>query len=99
MPERKPFHCFDCDHHGADYTVRTRTWLQAWPDYPQEKARLIEKYGKKNPKSFLSLCLKCLERRLGRPLTLSDFPDAPINECVFLGARMCQEKRFRPEPV
>jgi hypothetical protein len=26
------------------------------------------------------LCLDCLARRLGRPLRLSDFNDAPVNE-------------------
>lgn len=32
-----------------------------------------------------ALCLKCLEARVGRPLTLQDFPDVPINGAVRYG--------------
>jgi len=41
------------------------------------------------------LCPCCLEKRLGRLLTLDDFPDAPINEGIRFGYRLA--KRGAPE--
>ena len=31
-------------------------------------------------------CLGCLERRLGRPLTIEDFPPVPVNRAAYAGA-------------
>ena len=38
-----------------------------------------EVWLKANPGDFGMLCISCLENRLGRPLTGSDFTGAPIN--------------------
>lgn len=48
------------------------------------------------PRQRGMLCIGCLENRLGRELTASDFTDAPINRGVFdyserLAARLAAE--------
>ena len=69
--------CFDC---GVDtltsdewYAVHNHVWKAAWPNTKQATGR-IEK-----PLSEI-LCIRCLELRLGRPLTPDDFTSASINE-------------------
>lgn len=57
--------------------VHNRVWAEAFPDYPTVKRSF--RYTP-IPARFVNLCLECLTRRLGRPLTPGDFTDAPINE-------------------
>jgi hypothetical protein len=39
------------------------------------------------------LHLRCLEKRLGRDLTLDDFMDSPANAAIRFGWRMCSDAR------
>jgi hypothetical protein len=65
---RLQFLCFDCDvdtyRAGENYAVTDAVWEAAL--LPGEK--LVG-----------CLCIKCLERRIGRRLTPADFTAAPIN--------------------
>lgn len=65
--------CADC---GVDtlalcewYMVRDELWASAWPGGQIERS---------HPGSQV-LCIGCLEQRLGRQLTATDFTDAPVN--------------------
>jgi hypothetical protein len=64
------FSCTDCGactkSLGEGYMVTRAIWLQAWPTYRRER------YGQ-------FLCIGCLESRLGRTLTKSDFTPVPLN--------------------
>lgn len=76
--------CFDC---GIDtlaigsnwYMVHDHVWTAAWPDTKQLN-------GAAKPLSEI-LCLRCLEQRIGRALTRSDFTDAPVNDYIVRGLR------------
>ena len=95
------FNCHDCGKPSGGYMVHNRIWNLAWPDYVEKKRELMRKY-KGTPEHFrahLSLCLGCLEKRLGRELEDTDFdPSLPINEgLVFgvqLGLRMAARRIF-----
>lgn len=55
--------CKDCRGKNQGYMVQFEIWRQLTS--PEERRRF--------------LCVKCLEKRLGRRLIKSDFLDAPIN--------------------
>jgi hypothetical protein len=59
--------CDDCGRDGEDYMGRDDVWMAANPW--NAHGGLIR-----------FLCLACLERRIGRALVASDFPDLPIND-------------------
>jgi hypothetical protein len=50
--------------------VEREVWEQAWGKRPDE-------WGPRSTRGIL--CIECLERRIGRTLTLYDFTNAPIN--------------------
>lgn len=67
-------HCEDCGvgtfTAGEYYMVRDELWEQAWA-------------GRRKPWHSLGreiLCIGCLEKRIGRTLKRSDFPDFPVND-------------------
>lgn len=71
--------CFDCKGKYSIYHVNDEVWLQALPSYPRD---VIDAHARGEQ---LLLCFDCLERRLGRPLTLQDFPECIANSGVFFG--------------
>lgn len=77
--------CLDCQQIGGLYMVTHTVWLEAIPDY-----RELVRQGF----SHIYLCLQCLQVRLGRKLTLSDFMDARANELLFFGYELAQRERF-----
>jgi len=104
----KAFHCFDCDSRDAFlYFVHDDIWAQAWPDYQEEKAKAVERNGKylivngvkrSHPMNCLCLCIPCLEKRLGRPLTLNDFDDSSANDPVRFGFSLRTGVPMEPRP-
>jgi len=86
--KRKIGECYDCGFDHDWYMVKNEVWLQAWPeDYPKLRTRLIlENQGRR---VFVSLCYECLEKRLGRVLTIDDFDlGIPINSGVRMGFKL-----------
>lgn len=99
--------CFDCGMPAPVYIVHREVWVAAWPpDNPcsERRKQVLRKIATKlfpdRPRSpdsglakvHLHLCFNCLEKRLGRPLEITDFPittrqDLPRTENVgiFLG--------------
>ena len=59
------FDCVDCgiDTKNEYYMVYDKVWVLSGLGFYNNKM----------------LCLNCLEKRIGRPLTKNDFPDMPIN--------------------
>jgi hypothetical protein len=92
--------CYDCDKASPQYMVKDEVWSSAWPRYREMKAALSKKYPRTLPseervKGLLTLCLYCLEQRLGRPLKADDFDlELPINHTIALGMRI--ERRQWP---
>lgn len=68
--------CLDCQQIGELYMLEHSVWLEAIPDY-----REFIRQGF----NHINLCLQCVQVRLGRKLTLSDFMDARANELLFFG--------------
>lgn len=66
------YNCHDCCSVYATYMAREKVWHAAIEHSPDKRA-------------IRYLCLHCLERRLGRPLTIDDFTSAPINDGIRLG--------------
>jgi hypothetical protein len=69
--------CADCGVgcHGIGewYMVNDEIWEQAWAHHPRKPWHWLD--GQQ------ILCIGCLEKRLGRTLTASDFiPDVPCND-------------------
>ena len=79
---RAALKCHDCKQSHANYMVYNSVWDLAFPDYAEVKRR----YG------FANLCLECLSSRLGRALTIDDFPHVPINQGVELGYKIGLKK-------
>lgn len=83
--------CYDCKRAAGSYMVHRPVWDRAWPEYRELKRSLVSKY-KGTPgwfRAHLELCLGCLEKRLGRPLSPDDFDlSLPINDGVRLGLSM-----------
>lgn len=89
--------CYDCKGYAEFYMVKRHVWLQAWPDYEELRADILErrKACLKNPElaapvhRFLLLCFSCLEKRLGREMVADDFDlDLCVNEPIRLGIRI-----------
>lgn len=80
--------CVDCGELHGTYMVDDRVWLQAFPDYAKVMSERLQADGR----SHTYLCFGCLERRLGRPLTIDDFTDAPCNTTVRFGFTMAQKR-------
>jgi len=105
----RPSHCFDCDSNTTLYSVHDHVWLKAWPDYQEDKARVVTRYGeyivdayegtKRHPMNCLCLCFDCLEKRLGRPLTIDDFDGTRANDGIRFGHSLAQINRGRPLKV
>jgi hypothetical protein len=76
-PPRVMIGCFDCRKAHSNYMVKECIWNLAFPDYC--KARII------HSDIFIDLCFECLQRRLGRDLTMDDFTSAPVNDGIRLG--------------
>lgn len=72
----KLFQCLDCQQIGELYMVTDPVWLEAMPDYLE-----LVRQGF----NHIDLCLQCLQGRLGRKLTLSDFMGVRANELLFFG--------------
>ena len=68
-------HCDDCSVGtvpiGEYYMVKAEIWEQAWPGRGKSWHAVP---------GHEILCIGCLEQRLGRKLTRTDFTDAPIND-------------------
>ena len=91
---RKPWRCFDCEAPWVDYYVRDEVWLQAWPDYPEFKKQIVQRYRgtEKDRLQYLTLCFDCLVRRLGRKLTAKDFDLAlPANHGIRFGMTLVEK--------
>lgn len=72
----KVFQCFECKQaYREDYMVHDHVWQEAvdW------RALNREKNDADLPKGGIYLHLACLEKRLGRRLTLDDLKDVPCN--------------------
>lgn len=54
-------------------------------------------WGKASQAKREVLHLKCLEKRLGRPLVISDFTDVPLNDHIFIGYRMGLHEQSTPQ--
>lgn len=64
--------CNDCEQidNTFGYMVHPQVWAEATPDFAAQAT----------PRRYKGiLCWTCLEKRLHRKLTKSDFPDCPIN--------------------
>lgn len=80
--------CDDCRknvHRLGNYMVlRAAIWLKVKPDAEQKYP------GRSNGYSYNGmLCLKCIERRLGRQLRHDDFAALPINTILDAPKREC----------
>lgn len=79
--KKKPtLECIDCGEWSEWYMLKDDVWLSAVPDYSERVAHVP---GVGTPHVYC--CLTCVEGRLGRPLTLSDFSNAPVNSLLFRG--------------
>lgn len=86
--QKKMGECYDCTSTQDWYMLRDEVWNQAWPeDYSKLRTRLtLENQGKR---VFICLCYDCLEKRLGRSLTIDDFDlGLPINSGIRMGFKL-----------
>lgn len=77
--------CYDCYSPHGIYMVKDHVWETAWPDHRDLRKKL---QGMFPTRVYLELCVNCLVLRLGRPLTLDDLEEKPINDCFFVGYAM-----------
>lgn len=84
--------CHDCGKASPYYMAREDTWLAAWPTYDSDRARLLlattEARKERGSRFCLELCFACLEKRLGRALTLKDFSAHSANDPIRFGYRL-----------
>ncbi len=71
--------CMDCECSPPYYMVKDEVWWKAVPDY------IDVKVSRRKDMRFTRLCFKCLSIRLGRPLDISDFSSAPVNNLIHFG--------------
>lgn len=64
--------CLDCARPTDDFWVEDALWYGA---VPENNTRMAE--GK-----FTFVCIDCFEKRIGRRLRASDFPECPANAIV-----------------
>ena len=65
------FMCKDCNGHADTYMVHDDVWAKAVPEDPKTGGVYI--------------CIKCMELRLKRPLSIVDFGNWPVNEPIRFG--------------
>lgn len=99
------YRCFDCGNNAPVYMAHDHVWKTAWPDELEYRKQFrvelsldptAERNSKGRPVFALLLCFSCLERRLGRPLTIEDFRQnkrdgtepLPANAEVFFGYQL-----------
>jgi hypothetical protein len=85
--------CYDCRKAAPSFMVLESIWRAAFPDYQEVKSHLQREWPgtetSHKHKRHVGLCLFCLERRLGRVLTKTDFDlGLPINQGILWGAMM-----------
>jgi hypothetical protein len=82
--------CAGCGHasFARSYWVDCAVWERAWP-------------GHKRPRKAGTLCISCLEARVGRPLKARDFKglDGLGRWLDYRKLRSSQRRRPRPRPV
>lgn len=80
-----PYSCFMCGRNCTIHRLKDEVWAQACPDYLALKAKLRELYKGTEFFEYTAylLCFRCVEARLGRPLTRADFGNAHIHEDLF----------------
>ena len=85
-------YCHDCGGCDPYYNVYDHIWALAMPEYPTLKARKRREFpsinGKRDFRDYVGLCFTCLESRLGRPLTLEDFTNRPVNDGIRFGFQL-----------
>lgn len=91
------FACVDCGRMCGDYMVHDLVWLEAYPTYPAEKRKLKKLHASKPFMQYLRVCVSCLGKRLGRPLRLSDFTFASVNDVVRAAYRMGVQAQVRKQ--
>ena len=64
--------CEDCKWSSPLYMVKDETWEKAVPGYSEMDRHFY-------------LCLRCLEERLDRGLSIVDFTNVPANIAIFYG--------------
>jgi hypothetical protein len=63
--------------------LKDKVWLEAVPDY-QERKKKLKRLTRDRFKQHWLLCLECVEKRLKRPLEISDFEvGVPCNDLIF----------------
>lgn len=100
--------CWDCGMPTAPYMVHNEVWKAAWPDGEPARRRLSTLATKlfpnrrnQDPQTHrvlvsINLCFGCLEKRLGRHLTVDDFQRFAkksgnriyVNDGIFMGYRI-----------
>lgn len=99
--------CWDCGIRPPNYMVQNEVWHAAWPESDPLSKKRIDRLKKDATKVFpdrprskdsdlvfihIRLCFECLEKRLGRKLSINDFSmltrsgtPYPDNGGIFLG--------------
>lgn len=72
VPQHQRFYCRECEQYHEMCMVEDWVW---------------DNICKSQPKDIV-LCFHCMERRLGRKLTLKDLKHVPCNAPYFLGFQM-----------
>lgn len=83
-----PLRCFDCRKlNKTGYMVSDSVWRSAWPWYGVIRRELTRRLRETDStaRGRGILCCDCLSKRLGRPLEISDFTPAPINDEIRQG--------------
>lgn len=86
------FHCLDCKTQDLPfYSVASEVWREALLAREAEELKAWREAGRQGKMPHRWLCFPCLETRLGRPLTLEDFPaHIPANFPIHLGYAIAQ---------
>lgn len=85
---REKYGCMECRRIDL-YMVRDEVWMTAVPNYFRLRP------SRRREDLLTNLCLRCLEKRLGRPLTLQDFTDTEVNDPIRFGWDMALRARVR----
>ncbi|UQT65277.1 hypothetical protein BD13_127 [Salmonella phage BD13] len=72
VPEHQCHYCRDCEQYHEMCMVEDWVWDQIRKEQPKD----------------IILCFTCMERRLGRKITLKDLKHVPCNAPYFIGFRM-----------
>jgi hypothetical protein len=74
LPALPGFACVDCLEYGHGWMCSDEVW-----------AEIATAHGSDPADPYFILCCKCAEKRLGRPLTIENFTDVPINRPLRFG--------------